>query len=126
MNSCTIHGRLTRDPETRSYTNAKGEAGSVCDFTVAVNRRSGDEADFFRCTIFGKRAEVIQKWFAKGAEIVCRGHMQCDPYEDKDGKKRYPWKLIVEDFDFCGSKKDSGSQGAPQDSFEQADDDVPF
>jgi len=123
MNSIVIHGRLTRDPELKTYTNSKGETGYLCNFTVAVNRRDPNEADFFNCTIFGKRAEVIDKWFSKGSEIVCRGSMQCDPYEGDDGKKRYPWKLMVQDFDFCGSKKDSEDT---QGSFEEVDDALPF
>ena len=48
MNKLTIIGNLTRDPELR----AVGSGISVCDFTVAVNRRrTGEgqqEADFFR------------------------------------------------------------------------------
>lgn len=125
MNSIVIHGRLARSPKSKSYVNEQGESRTVCNFTVAVNRRVGDEADFFNCTVFGRRADVIEKWFRKGSEIVCRGHMQCDPYEDKEtGKKRYPWKLIVDDFDFCGSKRDKDEH--TEDAFEDSEADIPF
>lgn len=129
MNDIVIHGRLAREPEIKSYTNAKGEQGNLCNFTVAVNRSRGEEADFFNCRVFGKRAEVIHKFFRKGSEIVVRGEMQCQVYEDKDGNKRYPWVLMMQEFDFCGSKKDNDSTPAaeaPSDSFEEIDEDVPF
>ena len=49
MNNVTIIGNVTRDPETHTTNNGK----TVCNFTVAVNRRQKDEngnsvADFFR------------------------------------------------------------------------------
>ena len=39
MNSINIFGRLVRDPELKAYTNAKGETSSLCNFSVAVNRK---------------------------------------------------------------------------------------
>lgn len=131
MNRIVIHGRLTRDPDLKDYTNAKGENGKVCNFSVAVNRSFGDDADFFNCTAFGKRAEVINEFFSKGREIVVEGSMQCDPYDDKDGNKRYPWKLMMSAFDFCGSKTDSSKSAKSEPTtvagFEEIDDDdIPF
>lgn len=133
MNNITIHGRLAREPEMQEYTNSKGEPGKVCKFTVAVNRRFGEEADFFNCVIFGRGAEVIEKFFHKGSEIAISGEMHCEPYTPKGSEtKRYPWKLHVDQFDFCGKKDDnkgpsSGQEEvAPEDSFEQLDEDVPF
>ena len=64
MNIKIIHGRLVRAPElTRDDTDDKKNR---CKFTVATDRRYGDEADFHDCIIFGKRAEVIDKYFDKG------------------------------------------------------------
>lgn len=128
MNNITIHGRLTRDPESRDYKTSKGDSRTLCKFAVAVDRRFGEETDFFNCVIFGKGAEVIQKYFHRGSEIAVSGEMQCNPYE-KDGVKKYPWTLNVSQFDFCGKKGDGKEQGEtadPGDSFEQIDDDVPF
>ena len=69
MNSINIFGRLVRDPELKAYTNAKGETSSLCNFSVAVNRKFGEETDFFNCTVFGKRAEVINKFLRKAAGL---------------------------------------------------------
>lgn len=140
MNSHIIHGRLTRDPElTRGSEASKDRA----NFTIAVDRRYGDETDFFDCVIFGKRAGVIDKYFRKGSEIMVVGEGQLRTYEDRIGNKRKAYSVVVADFDFCGSKSDSKGNSASSndstrtgqisaefddipDSFEAADDDVPF
>lgn len=126
MNVIAIKGRLTRDPELSSFKNSNGDNRAVCRFSVAVNRDYGDDADFFNCSIFGKRAEVIDKYFAKGSEIVCQGRMEQNKYKDKDDNDRTTWNLIVRDFDFCGKKSDSDSNEPKADGFEQIEEDVPF
>lgn len=131
MNNITIHGRLTRDPELREFKNKKGEEWLKCTFTVAVDRKFGEETDFFNCIAFGRLSEVINKFLLKGSEIVVSGEMQCNPYEGKDGTKRYPWNLVVQNCDFCGSKKDKSGTATSTDDvpegFEAVDDEnIPF
>jgi single-strand DNA-binding protein len=123
MNIHMIHGRLVRDPE---FTTGSEPNKDRCKFTVAADRRYGDEADFFDCTVFGKRAQVIDKYFSKGSEIVLSGEGQIRSYEDKNGVKRKAYSIIVADFDFCGSKSDAPKQTEPEPNFEEVDEDIPF
>lgn len=125
-NKITIHGYLGRDPELKDYTNARGEPGKLVNFPVGVSRDVGDGTDWFDVTMFGRRAEVIEKFFGKGSQIIVTGRMQSETVE-KDGVKRKYWKLIGTDFDFCDSKDSPrGQSSEPVDSWEQADDDNPF
>lgn len=130
LNRIIIHGYLGRDPELKTYQNAQGETRSLVNLSVGVSRRD-EETDWFDVTMFGKRAEVVEKWFRKGAQIVLSGRMQSSTVE-KDGTKRKYWKLIADDFDFCDSKdspRGSARNVAPEDvpdSFEQAEEDIPF
>ena len=87
MHKIFIHGRLTRDPELKEIDTKNGSS-KVCNFTVASDRQYGEEADFFDCAMFGKRAEVIEKFFQKGSEIVVSGEMQKQKYKNKDGENR--------------------------------------
>jgi single-strand DNA-binding protein len=124
MNSHFIHGRLARDPE---FTQGSEPTKGRCNFTVATDRRYGDEADFFDCVIFGKRAGVVDKYFSKGSEIVLIGEGQIRSYEDKNGVKRRSYSVVVQDFDFCGSKRENQKQSVSDVSgFEPNDDDIPF
>lgn len=103
MNFLAIKGRMTANPET--HTSNSGT--TYCNFTVAVNRRfQKDITDFINCTAFGKQAEFLSKYFSCGQEILCSGELHLDKY-DKDGEARTSAKLIVDNAEFCGSKKDS-------------------
>ena len=125
-NEITIHGYLGRDPELKDYRNAKGETKSLCNFSVGVSRDMGDATDWFDVTFFGKRAEVVDKFFSKGSQIIVWGRMQADTVE-KDGTKRKYWKLIADGFDFCDSKDSPrGSAVVESDSFVAAEEDIPF
>ncbi len=121
MNIHFIHGRLVRDPELTPRANS--ESSDRCNFTVACDRRYGDEADFYDCVIFGKRAGVVEKYFSKGSEIVVVGEGRIRSYTDKNGVKRKAYSVMVADFDFCGSKSKDNDNG---DSWEQLDEDNPF
>jgi single-strand DNA-binding protein len=107
----------------------------VCNITVAVDRTYGEETDFFRAQAWGKTAELIEKFFTKGREILLRGTMENNPYENKETGKKVPfWQLRVDQFDFCGSKKDgtekAGKSRDPNipEGFEPLEDDdsIPF
>ena len=126
LNKITIHGYLGRDPELKEYKNARGETGHLCNLSVGVSRVN-EGTDWFDVTFFGKRAEVIEKFFSKGSQIIVSGRMQSDTVKGDDGKNRKYWKLIGEDFDFCDSKDSPRGQSVVEsDSFKAAEDDIPF
>ena len=118
-----IHGRLTRDPE---FTQGSEPSKDRVNFTVAADRRFGDEAEFTNCVMWGKRAGVIHKYFGKGSEIVILGEPQTRSYKDKDGNNRKSTSVVVIEFDFCGSKKKDESAPELGDSWEEFDEDNPF
>lgn len=101
MNNIIIKGRLTADPEIRTTSSGV----SVCSFDVAVNRRFDKEtADFFRCNAWRQAAETIARYFTKGKEILIRGEMQSRKWVSDDGQNRISWEIVVDQFEFCGSK----------------------
>jgi single-strand DNA-binding protein len=117
-----IHGYLGRDPELHEYQNRKGEDGKLCAFSVSVKQDVGDETDWYECVAFGKRAEVIEKSFHKGSQILVWRRMRSERYEAKDGTNRIRWKLTVNGFDFCDKK----SEGPIPNFTDVSDEDIPF
>ena len=113
INSIIIHGRLTRDPEIKTF----GET-SLTKISVAVdrafksNKENAQTVDFFDVDAFGKTGEFISKYFKKGQEIIVRGKMQLNSGTDKDGKTRVYPAIVCEEAGFAGSKKDNGG-GTP-------------
>ena len=130
LNQITIHGYLGKEPSLKEYKNAKGEPGKLVNFSVGVSRDMGDETDWFDVTFFGRRAEVIDKFFSKGSQIIVTGRMQSNTKEGDDGKKHKYWKLIGNSFDFCDSKDSPRGQintaVTETDSFREAEEDIPF
>lgn len=125
MNNHTIHGRLVRDPELTPRRNS--DSSDRVNFTVAVDRRFGDETDFFDCVLFGGGAAVIEKYSHKGSEIVVSGEGQLRSYEGKDGVKRKAYSIVVSNFDFCGSKGNSSERkNDPGDDWKKQEEDIPF
>lgn len=111
MNIVMLIGRLTRDPDTRWTAGDNPQA--VSRFTIAVDRRKRDEADFISCISFGKNAENIQKYFGQGSKIAIRGNIRTGSYTNKDGKKVYTKDVIVDEWDFADGKKQEISQEKP-------------
>lgn len=112
MNKIIVMGRLVRDPEVSISTS-----GTVfARFNIAVDRRFKREgepdADFFNCSAFGKTAEFIERYFKKGIKVIVSGRLQNDNYTNKDGQKVYGVKIIVEDTEFCESKKSETTEDA--------------
>ena len=104
MNVWTGTGRLTKDPVIRA-----SQETTVARFTLAVNRKykkDGDNADFISCVAFGKTAEFIEKYIAKGTKIEVEGRIQTGSYTNKDGSKVYTTDVVAESVDFAESKKE--------------------
>lgn len=122
LNKITIHGRLGKDPELKERQGQNGPFKQVT-FSVAVNRSFGDETDWFFCTMNGKRAEVLNKFFHKGNQIIVEGRMES--YNGKDETEK--WLLRVTDFDFCEpNTKQTASGTTPEPAFVPTDEDIPF
>ena len=107
MNRLTIIGNLTRDPELR--TTATGL--SVCSFTVAVNRRRGQnnnqpEADFFRVTAWRELGENCAKWLIKGRKVAVVGPVSVSTYQGNDGKTYANMEVTAQDVEFLSSAQD--------------------
>ena len=106
MNRFIGIGRLVRDPEIR-YTTGENQT-AVARYTLAIDRRfkrDGEQsADFINCVAFGKQGEFVEKYLHKGMKIAVEGRVQTGSYE-KDGRKVYTTDIVVENHEFCESKK---------------------
>lgn len=115
MNVLHIIGNLTRDPETRQVGDK-----SVCNFTVAVNRRQRrdanngqPEADFFRVSAWGKMGETCQKYLAKGRKVSVAGSVSVHAFADKEGTPKGSLEVFAQDVEFLSSGNSNEQQNAP-------------
>lgn len=108
MNKLTIIGNLTRDPETRTTQSGK----SVCTFTVAVNRRSQDEADYFRVSAWNQLGDTCQKYLAKGRKVAVCGSVSVNAYTTQNGENRASLEVFAQDVEFLSSKSEGQKNAA--------------
>lgn len=108
MNKVILNGRLVADVEAAEAGKGKNKT-TYANFVIAVrdgkDAEGNDQAQFIRCTAFGKVAEIIEEFTSKGSAICVAGRLRNSSYEDEEGNTRYTTSVIVEDFDLIGSTK---------------------
>jgi single-strand DNA-binding protein len=97
MNSVALIGRLTKDPEQRYTPNGM----SVTRFTIAVDGTK-EHTDFIRVTTFGKTADNVGRYLAKGRQVAVLGHIQTGSFKGKDGETVYATDVIGDRVEFLG------------------------
>lgn len=106
FNNVVLMGRLTRDPNI-SYYEKDGKQICLARYTLAVERKFGEGANFINCQAFGKRGEFAEKYLKQGTQILIRGELETGSYENKNGKKVYTWAVNVTEHIFTGTKNEA-------------------
>lgn len=125
LNHIVIMGRLGKDPELRRTQSGV----AVATFNVAVDRDFKDKAtgqratDWITCVAWRSTAEFVDKYFAKGSQVLVAGRLQMRDWTDKDGNKRISAEVQAENVYFAGAKTEGGQRELPE--FEVMDDDDP-
>lgn len=125
MNTISLIGRLTAEPETAVTNNGT----SVANFRLAVDRpHTSDKTDFINCVAFKKTADFCVKYFHKGERVGLTGVLTSRTYE-KNGETRYTTEVIVDSFYFCETRNkpaDAPSNAAPVFDDYMNDSELPF
>jgi single-strand DNA-binding protein len=121
FNKVILIGRLTRDPETRTFSTG----GKVAKFGFAVSNRKKnsqtgqweDEPMFIDCEAynrgdFGTLANTIETYCKKGSLICIEGKLHLDQWDDKStGQKRSKHKIVVDAMQLLERRGDDGQGG---------------
>lgn len=126
MNNVSLIGRITSELEVKQTTTGK----SVLNFCVAVNK-DRDTTYFIDCVAWNNTATNISRYLKKGSQIGISG-MLTTRTSEYNGQKRKYTEVMVNAFDFIGSKSENGGGNdyvpprPPQ--FEEIDEnsDLPF
>lgn len=114
LNRVTLIGRLTRDPELRH--SRAGDA--IASLRIAVNGRARDEGgqwidkpNFFDVSVFGRQAETVANYMAKGRRIGIDGRLQWREWEAQDGTKRQAVDVVANDVFFLDNRGEGEGGG---------------
>lgn len=90
MNSITLTGRLTRDPETRELDSGQ----TVCNLRLAVdNMSSGREAGYIDVATFGKPAAAAGRVLSQGWLVAVNGRLDYRTWT-QDDTTRHTYQVI--------------------------------
>jgi single-strand DNA-binding protein len=117
LNKVMLIGRLTREPEIRTFANG----GKVANFGFAVNNRkknpnSGEwesEPVFLDIKAFNRErgrqlADLVEQSLHKGNQVFLEGHLHLDQWTSQDGQKQSRLRIILDDLQFLEPRADGG------------------
>jgi single-strand DNA-binding protein len=120
LNKVMLIGRLTRDPETRTFANG----GKVANIGFAVNNRKKnqqtgeweDEPVFVDVKAFNrepgrKLADLCEQYLHKGDLAYIEGRLTLDQWTSQDGQKQSKLRVVMEDLQFLQPKGDGAAGG---------------
>jgi single-strand DNA-binding protein len=122
LNKVMLIGRLTKDPETRTFASG----GKVAHLRFAVNNRRKNlqtgawedvpvylDVKAFNRETGRKLADLVEQYLRKGAQVYIEGHLVLEEWEDKNGGgKRSKLAVVMDDLQFLDTRQDG--QAAPR------------
>lgn len=106
-NRVQLIGNLGTKPEIKNTENGK----KLAQFSLATNETyrnaKGEkvtETQWHRIVIWGKLAEIAEKYLDKGREVVIEGKLVSRSYSDKEGNKKYITEVQANELLMLGAK----------------------
>ena len=116
INSVFLMGTVGSDPETKMI----GESSRVSSFRMATNEtytdKSGnkqEKTEWHTIEAWDFLADTIANYVSKGDNIVIRGKIKTDSYDDKEvaGRKLSKTKIVADKVNFLPGNKRNNEQG---------------
>jgi single-strand DNA-binding protein len=108
-NKVQLIGNLGQNPEVKELNGGK----KLAKFSLATNEtyrnKAGEkvtDTQWHNLTVWGKTADIVEKYLRKGSEVAVEGKLLNRNYTDKDGVKRYVTEIQVNELVMLGARKD--------------------
>lgn len=129
FNRIILIGNLTKDPELR-YTP---QGTPVTTFRIAVTSRfkqsSGatkEETLFIDTVVWGKQAETVSQYLAKGRSVLVEGRLQERTWES-EGQRKSKFEVVAQTVRFLSGGRSEGRTDVREDIQPEENTDVePF
>jgi single-strand DNA-binding protein len=118
LNKVMLIGRLTRDPEMRTFANG----GKVANFGFAVNGRKKnpttgeweDDPVFVDVKAFNREkgrqlADLVEQYLHKGHLAYIEGRLTLEQWTSQDGQKQSKLRILMDDVQFLQPRTDGGT-----------------
>ena len=153
VNKVILLGTVGRDPEVRSLGASGSTVTSISLATSEawkdkVTGEKQEKTEWHRVVCFNRLGEIAGEYVRKGTKLYIEGSLRTRKWQDQQGQDKYTTEIIANDIQMLDSKGSSSSNfddiqqapfmstnqntakqqptPAPQNAFDQLDDDVPF
>lgn len=114
LNKAILCGNLGMDPELKFTQAGQGILRLRLATTESFVNRQGERqerTEWHTVTVWGKRAEALNKILSKGRSIWVEGRIQTRSWEDKEGNKRYSTEINANNIGLVGGRGGGGGGG---------------
>lgn len=120
LNQVNLIGRVGQDIEIKYLPS--GEA--LANVSLATSERWKDKqtgeqkekTEWHRVVFFGRLAEVVGEYAAKGSLIYVQGKLETRKWQDQQGQDRYTTEIRAHEMKLLGSKNDNAGGGQGRDT----------
>jgi single-strand DNA-binding protein len=154
INKVILIGNVGVDPDVRYLPN--GNAVTTLSIATSeawkdkVTGEKQERTEWHRVVCFNRLGEIASEYVRKGSKLYIEGSLRTRKWQDQQGQDRYTTEIIANDIQMLDNKGGSSANyddlpqaqqftsvpaaanraqaapPAPQDAFDQLDDDVPF
>jgi single-strand DNA-binding protein len=109
--------------------------GSVTRLSIATSDQWKDKAtgeekektEWHQIVLFGKLAEIAEKYVEKGSKIYIEGSLKTTKYTDASGVDKYSTQIVGKNLQLLGKSQGTDKPGQPeQPPVDSYDDVIPF
>lgn len=110
INRVTLIGNLGRDPEINYLGNSNTKVANL-SIATTEHRKEKKYTEWHNVTLFGKAAEIAERFLKKGSQAYVEGRLQTEKYEDRNGIERQVTKIVAHSLKILDKKEQE--QGSP-------------
>ena len=111
LNKVLLIGNLGRDPELKSTPSGQQVARFSVATTETWKNQAGEKqskTEWHNIVVWGKQAEIAEKYLRKGKQVLVEGRIQYREYTDQAGVKKTACEIRCDNFVMLGRMEDSG------------------
>ena len=106
-NSVRLIGHIGGNPEVKNFDSGKKVARMTLATNEVYKNQQGEkitDTSWHNLVMWGKTAEIAQKFLEKGMEVAVDGRITTRSYNSKEGEKRYITEILVNELMMLGKK----------------------
>ncbi|MDR3673731.1 MAG: single-stranded DNA-binding protein [Holophaga sp.] len=114
LNKVMLIGNLGRDPELKATPSGQALARFSVATTETWKNPQGEKqskTEWHNIVVWGKQAEIAEKFLRKGKQVLIEGRIQYREYTDQAGVKKTACEIRCDNFVMLGRLEEGGGGG---------------